>query len=221
MLPSLAGQSVPPEPDWFRLCVLVSDQLPPDAYAALSNVASRYNWLRIVPVSTKPAALGKCISESLDEFVDPQSCFASFRLDDDDALGRNYLRKLLSYTHEGHRGHVLTFPGGCKGWFDHTTQAYTRLADHWEPKIALGLAYVGHCQDKIRHVFQLGNHTRVDEKFPIISLPNTPMYLRSFHDDNDVLSVTETDKRAARVDRIFEKGQPMALKQLDEHFALG
>ncbi|EIC23759.1 Protein of unknown function (DUF3118) [Thiorhodovibrio frisius] len=145
----------------------------------------------------------------------------TFRLDDDDALARGYLARLLQYAHSRYRGHVLTFPAGYKAWFDHAAQTYTQVAEHWEPKIALGLAYVGHGQDKVKQVFQVGNHTQVDRHFPLVSLPDRPMYLRSFHDDNDVLLAEDLSMRRTKIKRIFEQAPPVETMTLHQHFALG
>nr|WP_298249113.1 glycosyltransferase [uncultured Halomonas sp.] len=221
LLPSIAGQTLPPAPDWFRLCLLVSDQLPSQAQAALMDVVAGYPWCQVVPVSAERGALGKAVNQALKAFVEEDDLFITFRIDDDDALGKRYLEHLQSYGSETFRGHAISFPFGYKAWFDHAEDRYTRVAEHWQPKIALGLAYVGHRRDKVQHVFQAGGHNQVDRRSPLLTLPAGPMYLRTFHQDNDVLSVAKNPKQLANsVEQRFAEGEPVALAGLDKHFSL-
>nr|WP_298249099.1 hypothetical protein [uncultured Halomonas sp.] len=47
------------------------------------------------------------------------------------------------------------------------------------------------------------------------------MYLRTFHQDNDVLSVAKNPKQLANsVEQRFAEGEPVALAGLDKHFSL-
>lgn len=221
LLPSIAGQTLPPASDWFRLCLLVSDQLPSEAQGALMKVVSAYPWCQVVPVSAERGALGKAVNQALMAFVEDDELFITFRIDDDDALGKRYLEALQPFGSETYRGHAISFPFGYKAWFDYSTGGYTRVAEHWEPKAAQGLAYVGHRGDKIRHVFQTGNHTRVDRRLPLLTLPAGPMYLRTYHQGNDVLSITKSREQLAnRVNKLFAPAEPAALSELERHFSL-
>lgn len=221
LLPSIAGQTLPPAPDWFRLCLFVSDQLPARAWDALMKVVSAYFCCQVVPVSAERGALGKEVNQALKTFVEDDELFITFRIDDDDALGKRYLAHLQPFGSETYRGHAISFPFGYKAWFDYSTGDYTRVAEHWESKIALGLAYVGHCRGKIRHVFQTGNHTRVDRRLPLLTLPAGPMYLRTYHQGNDVLSITKSREQLAnRVNKLFASAEPVALSELERHFSL-
>lgn len=219
LLPSIAGQSLSPAPDWFRFCLLVTDQLQPNEHEALLKVVSQYPWCKVALVSSEKGMMQDVINKEFRGFVKDDPLFITFRIDDDDALGTHFLKQLRPLGRECYRGHIVSFPFGYKALFDSASGCFTWAAEQWQPLNAQGLAYVGHSQDKISHVFQSGSHTRVDRKLPLLTLPDGPMYLRTFHDDNDVLSVTEEGKRQARIERIFERDPTVSLSELVRHFA--
>ncbi|MHC9035392.1 glycosyltransferase [Cobetia marina] len=220
LLPSLAGQTLQPGCDWFRFYLLASDQLPDKAYADLLEVVNEYPWCQVVLVSADNGAFSRSVNNALVDFVGDDELFITFRVDDDDALGRKYLEYLDQFSHSRYRGYVITFPRGYKAWFDESSGAYSQAAEHWQPKIALGLAYVGYQEDKVKHIHQTGGHNKVDRLFPVVSIPSEPMYIRTYHLNNDVLSVEQADERLSWVENKLSSSDSIELAELDRHFTL-
>lgn len=219
-LPSIAGQSITLDSSWFKFCVFVSDSMPKSAYECLAEAVSSYSWCRIVPVGKERGALSGKVSDEVENFVNDE-VFSSFRLDDDDALAKSYIEKLLNLCREEYIGYAVTFPSGCKAYYDYDKGLYSKAAEHWRPNTSQGLAYIANRHSKVRHVFELGNHARVDRRYPVISYPYGPMYIRTFHEGNDVLSAMDMEQRKNRVEDIFEKDATLELEKLRQYFALG
>ena len=87
-LPSLAAQS---DPD-FTFIILTSEELPDFAMKRLKNLADQHAFLRIDARSPKDT--NEAILDSFENLGYALDKIAQFRLDDDDAVGKNYIRRV-------------------------------------------------------------------------------------------------------------------------------
>jgi hypothetical protein len=107
----------------------------------------------------------KDIKAKFIEFFDNVSL--SFRVDNDDAMPKDFIARLRPYLAQEFAGHVISMPN---------VQVIQRVgADsflreiHYYPCNALGLAYV--TDKKYQHIHELGGHDGIKQRFPVICLP--------------------------------------------------
>lgn len=185
-IPSIMGQSITPDKEWFRLCVITSTYLPAEYKARLENLCDNCDWLVVREVDAREGSLHRCAIEEIECFCDVGDLYASFRLDDDDSLGVHYIEDLLNYTKKELCGFGVTFAKGYTGYYDLSNARLSSVSNTYYPKIGLGLALISiRRMDVAYSAFDFGNHKRADERFPIILTADRPSYLRvlSYHGD--------------------------------------
>lgn len=202
-LASLAGQKSPSDAT-LSLLVLTSDAMPcahlrqlEEALAGFGN-ASGISWeiaLIRSPLGAGPedrltfggigAAFRSFVFDPKRQ-VEDEDLVASVRLDDDDALARDYSSVLADLMTPALAGCAVSFPCGFEAWFDKDTRRFSGLRSRYFPKIALGLAFMDRASDGfVRSVMALGDHTTVDERVPLIMDARRPMYVRGRSEFND------------------------------------
>ncbi len=135
------------------------------------------------------------INEAANSYIDSLmfSCkrvkFATVRLDDDDALSKNYALELSKYIKEDFVGFPISFPYGYQGIYDNGK--IVDLRDMYIPNIALGLAFIN-CYDsslgyldKVKNVYMLGNHSFIYQSKPSITDSTDHYYIRTINNSND------------------------------------
>lgn len=191
-----------------HLVVLVSDQLPSaiqkEMYGMLEDLNRAGTWCSkmiyvasglksvisgVVPEKNINAAIEKYLHENAQE-----SCFATIRLDDDDAISKNYSNLIAEKVLPDYSGQIITFPYGFQAVYDKEKKEYFDCRYLHYSKIALGLAHVnvmtnGNFQDSRKHVYALGNHTSLDVENSIISDSREKVFIRTITGINDSGSV--------------------------------
>lgn len=188
-LPSLSHMNS----DDTTILLFTSDELPVLYLNGLKELVRPYDNIKVIPTSRK-GILNNHIEEKLKKELanfDEDVCYATVRLDDDDAMSDMFYKKLFSYVKPQFKGHAVTFPFGYAGVFDGTH--YTGFYERKIPMTAQGLAFINvykKQEDFPRRasVFHLGNHVKVDEKVPLIMNPSKPMYIRTIHEHSDIYS---------------------------------
>lgn len=201
VLPSLAKQSVRLNPRRHRLVVITSDELPSDHMVALRAALAPYPWARIktCPVDRRPGYPG-IVDAFLRETRASRGMVATVRLDDDDALGRRYIEKLLTHVTPENDGHAVTFPLGYLGLYDAETGTFSRFSKIATPFYALGLAMVEGWDGRLfsgRTVYGLGNHTRVGSTTPHIIDDKIRAYVRTVYPEQDTAGRTRNRMKTA------------------------
>lgn len=189
VLPSLAKQSVRLNRRRHRLVVVTSDELPSDHMAALRAALAPYPWARIetCPVDRRPDYPG-IVDAFLRETRASRGMVATVRLDDDDALGRRYIEKLLTHVTPENDGHAVTFPLGYIGLYDAETGTFSDFCRTRNPFYALGLAMVEIFDGKRfagRTVYGLGDHTKIEARWPHIIDESIRAYIRTIYPEQD------------------------------------
>jgi hypothetical protein len=174
-LPSLAAQTLPMQRGLRGLVILTSTELPERHLDALRRAIASHDWAEIVAV---PPDAG--------DWPEPQPApvFASVRLDDDDAVSRDYLARLSAYVRRDCVGKAVTFPHGFYVRSDGDTDRLL-FRREWKPKLAVGLAYIVGPDSPFRSVYGLGRHRKVDRVAPVIIDPYGPAYLKMAHAGQD------------------------------------
>lgn len=203
-LPSLAAQT----DQNFRLIVLTSEALPPDALDRLAGLSRQYRFLRIAalppggPLMSTRRAYRKGWQDGTD-FV------TGFRIDDDDAVACDYIA----------RTRVLADRAIADGWA--TLEAPVAIAFHrgiyidmnnrsepyfdFRETAPLGLASaMVTAADSQVNIFRW-NHRRLAAHVRCITDPTDQMFLRTLHGSND------SDRSVPPGAEAMEKGPTRAI----------
>jgi hypothetical protein len=182
LLPSLLAQDMPMQRDRRELVVYVSDGLPPAHREALEATLAPYDWTRIVPVPM--GAL---------EYPDvgPDAPHAHLRIDDDDALSRDFLSRLSAYVRPEFHGNIITHPFGYFAGFDDAGKLILKRFSI--PMIAMGIAYIVGPATKFRSIYEVGPHFHAYLNAPTIIADSAPAYIRTVHPGQSMYPLTKFD----------------------------
>ena len=180
-LPSLKNQT----DQGFNIAILTSKSLPNWAMERLQHSLSGIENIFIRPFRANANYMNiarRAVYELLDHQADT---YASFNLDDDDALATDYIERLRGYLLPENVGKALTFR---KGFELTVSGGEMRLKRDRRPKASAGIAGInaGPINDvaDVATIFEYGGHRKVDERFPLIIDASDDMYLQSANGAN-------------------------------------
>lgn len=189
VLPSLKGQTVALNPRRHRLAVITSQSLPTDHMQALRDALAPYPWARVETVAVDaPTDYQAVVSSFLKETGAGNGVVVTARLDDDDALGKRYLERLIVHATPANDGNAVTFPLGYIGVYDAEKGAFSRFSETRLPFTAQGLAHIETYDGNQfcgRTVFGLGNHMKVGSRWPYVTDDSFRAYIRSVYREQD------------------------------------
>lgn len=168
-LASLAGQT---DGD-FRLKVLISSEMPANMRAELNEVVARFPFVDVVDVRPTDELPARCR-----EFVETGQPFVTFRIDDDDAVNREFIADLKLLAAPDNANKILSFPNGL---YVASSGKSLVFQEKTYPNNAYGLSYFS---DAGRTIFDMGSHSRVFEH-PMVLHPRRRAWLRSIHAASD------------------------------------
>lgn len=204
VLASIRGQQYPG--CRIKLLILVSNLLPRKNYDTLSILLK--NTLDDVPflnyevkvINSEPQ--GEVFSKGLYKNINDAirmtirtdfqtSCkFATIRLDDDDGLSFDFCQRISQHMDFCSAGTIVSLAYGFEGRY--SNGEITDIKHLYFPKNAQGLAYIneittsGRLKEKNTiHIYNTGNHTRVDEYYPVLVDAREPAYFRTLSATND------------------------------------
>ncbi|MEI4197888.1 glycosyltransferase [Roseovarius sp. E0-M6] len=180
-LPSVAAQT---NPD-FTLLIVIGERMPKKWLDRLHDVTAPVPQIKIVP--TPPLkhrlALQLAIQKEL-EGHDEESM--QFRLDDDDAIGVDFVQKALFAARRTGRFRKesprMAFEFN-NGFSVNLSQEGLRVRPEFGGFLSCGLAVLFPAGDD-KTVMNFGHH-KLHHSMPMMIQPTPPMYLRAKHDDND------------------------------------
>jgi len=171
----------------FSLAVLTTSNLPTWAMDELRMVLEEALGERAFAVSIPPEALlRRGCRIALGRGIDPEAHrFATFRIDDDDALSLVYVEKLKAQLILSERPEAVTFLPGLECAVD----GQARFRRDLRPFTGAGLAMIHHRQDSeaCEHfltVYQLGPHRKVADHIPAVRIEDDFGFLRLIHGSN-------------------------------------
>lgn len=203
-LTSLCNQIVTDPNVSYTVLIMVTDMLPESRISRLRSMISQKNVagvdFRLVKIESGTGlefdfinineAFKATIKRNLESL--PEALLATVRLDDDDGLSTNFIEKLSNHMRSGLSGYAVSFAHGIEGYWDSTACRVSDLRHSYFPKFALGLAYLnswsktnGLEESKTIHVYNMGNHMKIDETYPTIVDATEPMYFRTLSSTND------------------------------------
>ena len=181
-LPSIAAQ----KDKRFTFIVLTGERMPKPWWDRLNDICAPVEQIRIVTAEPMKhrTAMQMAIQHELATGDEEESL--QFRLDDDDAVGTNFIRgirrtaRLAGKLRAGWQNMVIEYSRGYSvkltpdGILAHEIQGQF---------LACGLAVLFRPGDP-KTVMNYGHH-KLHQSMPTLIEPETHMYLRALHDDND------------------------------------
>jgi hypothetical protein len=164
--------------------VLTSEKIPESDKQFLIDIAARHSFIKLYFLP--PHAPDMCAGDqAYAKNLKRGDIVASIRLDDDDAVSKNYLLKLSEWMNLRKKEFVVSMPLGYGVVFDEEAQP-VKARKLNKKLIAAGLAYVYKAKkNTYGNVYKLGNHAKVDKKLFCIHDDSDYFYIRSYHPYND------------------------------------
>ncbi|WP_447529189.1 glycosyltransferase [Vreelandella sp. TE19] len=190
---TLPGLDSMVDPARATALVFISQELPDEFESRLRELADERTWLKIVKVRSE-----KALNRQIDlrvakeiETLEYPLCYATVRLDDDDALASDFCDVLEQHMQPHHEDYCVTFPEGILSVYD--GNAYTGHYQHRQINNAQGLAFVKTVasKDEVEEpfaVFSTGNHTNVDKRYPVVMDSRRRMFIRTEHAHSDLVA---------------------------------
>ncbi|WP_338549073.1 glycosyltransferase [Roseovarius phycicola] len=180
-LPSIAAQ----KDKRFTFLVVTGERMPKRYRDRLNDICASVPEVKLVtaPPAKHRTAMQNVIKAELGE---DQTESLQFRLDDDDAVGTNFIRgirrtaRLVWKLRADWQNLVIEY---SSGYSIKLTPDGILAKDMQGQFLACGLAVLFRPQDK-KTVMNFAHH-KLHHSMPTIIDPTTPMYLRAVHDDND------------------------------------
>ena len=205
-LPSILAQT---DMD-FQYLILIGDDLPVWARNRLDDLTAAADHIKILPYPPHPNRQ-IAVQVILDHVDATHTHSIQFRLDDD-AVHRTFVERLKTDAATG----VIDYANKPRFAVDYARryairpsaeglQAEELVRNLWPP--ALAAVFKTSAKNTIMNF----GHHKLDKHMPAISDWDTPMFLRSFHDENDSASARELDR--------FKFG-PLTARQ-QHHFKTG
>lgn len=180
-LPSLAAQTNPE----FTLLVVIGERMPKRWLERLHDVTARMPQIKITPMPSMKHRLAMQIAIQK-EIEGSKGDTLQFRIDDDDAIGVDFVQQSLFAMRRAARFRkdcprmVFEFNNGF-------SVALTEQSLLVEPEISgflsCGLSVLFPEGDD-KTIMNFGHH-KLHHEMPAVIQPSPPMYLRSKHADND------------------------------------
>ena len=182
LLPSLLSQTLPMSRGLRELVVFVGDELPTEHRLALGNLLAPFNWARIVSVPPNATGYPELGIEQPHAYV---------RIDDDDALSRDFLSRLSAYVQPAYFGRVVTHPTGFFAAVEESGHPVFKRC--WMPMIAMGIAYIVAPGTPYKSIYAVGPHFDAYRQAPTIIGDYAPAYVRTVHPGQSMYPSTRFD----------------------------
>ncbi len=197
--------------------IFTSDELPENHLKNLNDMVNGLDNFKIVllPRSGKLIShMHDCLYQQLQLFKE-DVCYATVRVDDDDALSNDFFKHIFEYVKPAYQGHAISFALGVVGFFDGVK--YVGFNKRKSPLTALGLSFINVFKMTDRKpnplsIYGLGKHSNIDERHPVIMLSKKIMYIRTMHEESDVYSLDLKKK--------FLKGEAVTRKEVEGIFTI-
>ncbi|MGM8930652.1 glycosyltransferase [Salinicola halophyticus] len=189
-LPSLDAQ----EYQNFLIYVVCSSRLPEQYKLRLQNLKERYSFLRPVYYPEHDFRMKQTSDDILSE-INTREAFATFRLDDDDALRYDFTRRLSRYVKPRNKKLAVSF---CKGYVVDIIDRDNCMAEEViYPNTGAGIAVIG-SENYKKTIFDVSEkHKRMHIRLPTITDGRQPAYAITTHGENDT-----GDGRTARSESV-------------------
>ena len=189
-LPSIVGQT---DPD-FTYLILTGDDLPEWALERLLELTENVDFITIIQHPPRPHC-EIAAAVILDQINSTYSHSIQFRLDDDDAVGHTFVERLKRDATAAQ----LEYPNDPRFALDYAHGFAIRPSSEglvaqqlirklWTPALAAVFK-----TSSSQTIMNFGHH-KLDQHMPVIRKKTPPMFLRSFHDENDSVSARNANR---------------------------
>ncbi|MEM9010836.1 MAG: glycosyltransferase [Pseudomonadota bacterium] len=180
-LPSLAAQT---DRD-FNVVLVTSRLLPRVWIRRLERLLAKTDNVRL-RVFRAESNISRVHRRAAFEVLDTEAdAVATFRLDDDDALSRDFIATLRQFTTPAYTGHAITFVPGYELVL---TGAEMALKINKRQKASAGLATITtgpfEKAEKLWTVYTAGAHRQIDKVAPLEVVEGPPRFLQTAHGFN-------------------------------------
>lgn len=190
-LPSLVGQDIDLSKNNVKVIVATSEELPIEYMNELETISEKYSWFEVLKTSEDFSGFKKYLLYRLAEKKQSVDV-ATIRLDDDDALSKNFVSRVFEYQKKCINGYALTFANGYAGVYSTDAEKIISFKDYFYSKFSAGLTYFDRYdpdkkgfEHKYGSVYSLGSHVAVDKKVPLIVEPRGKGFIRTIHEEAD------------------------------------
>lgn len=190
-LPSLVGQNIELSKNNVKVIIATSEDLPKEYMDELKILTEQHEWIEVLKTSENFAGFKKYLLYRLKEKKQPVD-IATIRLDDDDALSKDFVSRVLEYQKKCINGYALTFANGYAAVYSTDLEKILNFKDYFYSKFSAGLTYYDRYdpdkkdfEHKYGTVYSLGNHVTVDKKAPLIVDPRGKGFIRTIHEEAD------------------------------------
>ena len=186
--------------------VLTSEKIPELDRQFLMDIAKKHSFVKVYFLP--PHAPDMCVGDKAYAInLEKGDTVAGIRLDDDDAVSKNYLRTLSEWMNLKKKEFVVSMPLGYGVVFDEQAQP-VKARKLNKKLIAAGLAYVYRVnKNTYGNIYKLGNHAKIDRKIFCITDDSDYFYIRSYHPYNDSKDtfkiVSDTDPGLCDLDEVY------------------
>ena len=187
--------------------ILTSENLPELDKNFLLDIAAKQAFVKVYFLP--PNAPDMCVGDKeYAENLNKGDTVASIRLDDDDAVSKNYLFKLSEWMNLKKKEFVVSMPLGYGVVLNEGAEP-VKARKLNKKLIAAGLAYVYQARkNSYENIYKLGNHTKIDRKIFCITDDSDYFYIRTYHPYNDsgdsFKIVADNDPALCNLDQIFD-----------------
>ncbi|WP_162998047.1 MULTISPECIES: glycosyltransferase [Brevundimonas] len=179
-LPSLDAQT---QGDFTIL--LVAPRLLPQTYRdRLDALAASRSYLHLVYADETDFKMKGLRPLIVNELVTSKDAFTTFRIDDDDAVSRNFIERIRRFTKPEFEFFGVSL---CNGYLLDIGDASrdVRLKHKIYPNLAVGLSYVARRRrPRIFYDVTIG-HVKMHHRTPVVTDARSPAYLALTHSTND------------------------------------
>ncbi|UYV18036.1 putative rhamnosyl transferase [Halomonas qaidamensis] len=194
--------------------LFTSSEMPAKYLNEIKEIELKFENFKVIEVDVSQSLTKVMQDKLLGELgkLGEEVCYASVRLDDDDALADEFYVSLFKYVDPSFVGHSISFSKGYAGLYENGSYKGFYVQNY--PKLALGLSHIHHYrkgeEKEVSSIYSLGGHTRIDEKAPIIIDSRKSMYIRTIHEASDmygskIKSKVELERNKVTHEEVFEK----------------
>lgn len=201
----------------FIFLILISKYMPKEQLFNLKEVIKKYSWCKIIELD-KEDTIKESVNNELLNIVDKNEIYATFRLDDDDALNKEFFKSLVHYVGEKFINHAISYPAGVNALFSYEDKKYLMFSNTWHRNIGLGLSLISTIDMEHKHILYDKRHLNIDLRHPTIVISTKyPMFIRTVHENSDLMN-----RNKNRINSYIKNNQDniVEYEQIKDYFRL-
>lgn len=180
----------------YKHVIAYSSELPTKYKEALKHASSVYPFLILNEhVGTKPS---QTFEDIVRTYIDKNSVFGFFNLDDDDILSLSYFDQMSGYIKRDFQGYRVSLARGLTAILE--KGRFWLLSEKRLPLINIGLLQVCNRDNEGQiHLPPVSGHDRVDRVGPVILDSQQLSFVHVQHAEQDTIQSTQRDRLQNRL----------------------